>query len=172
MTMYKERNDIPFWTWLNGQFLFQFQEQLEKTPDKTISQFFSDFCAEPYPESKPCSFYQTKNQSTIILLLYGLMVIPKEIWEKSQTNFPFNSRQKFVFTSPTDPDIDTLNFLRLLRNSLSHANFSLDINKETWTFWNLKTDNLKNFEVSIKHVDLGHFTAEVGKYYLNDVWNK
>jgi hypothetical protein len=170
--MNKERNNIPLWTWLNGQFLFQFQEQLEINPNKTISNFFNDFCAEPFQGSKKCDFYQTKNQGTIVILLYGLMVIPKEIWEKNQTNFPFNTRQKFVFNRPTDLNIGTLNFLRLLRNSIAHANFSLDIAKELWTFWNIKNDNVKNFEVSIKHIDLGHFTAEVGKYYLNDVWKK
>lgn len=166
--MNKESNDIPLWTWLNGQFLFQFQEQLEKNPNKTISAFFKDFCAEPFPGSKKCNFYQTKNQGTIIILLYGLMVIPKEIWEKGETNFPFTTRQKFTFNLPTDKNIDTLNFLRLLRNSLSHANFSVDVANELWTFWNIK-DNKINFEVNIKHIDLGIFTAEVGKYYLNDV---
>ena len=77
-----------------------------------------------------------------------------------------------MINTPTDINIDTLNFLRLIRNSIAHANFSLDITKELWTFWNIKNDNVKNFEVSIKHIDLGHFTAEVGKYYLNDVWKK
>ncbi len=170
--MNKEKNDIPLWTWLNGQFLFQFQEQLETNPNKTISNFFNDFCAKPFPGSKKYDFYQTKNQGTIIILLYGLMVIPKEIWEKNQTNFPFNTRRKFVFNPPTDMNTDTLNFLRLLQNSIAHANFSLDITKELWTFWNIKNDNVKNFEVSIKHIDLGHFTTEVGKYYLNDVRGK
>ena len=85
--MNKERNDIPLWTWLNGQFLFQFQEQLETNPNKTISNFFNDFCAEPFPGSKKCDFYQTKNQGTIIILLYGLMVIPKEFGRKIRQTF-------------------------------------------------------------------------------------
>ena len=168
--MDKERNDIPLWTWFNGQFLFQFEEQLEKNPNKTIAEFFKDFLANQKLNNS--NFYHTKNQGTLIVLMYGLMVIPKEIWEKSQTNFPFSTRQNFKFNPPTDPSIDTLNFLRLLRNSLAHAHFSLDIDKELWTFWNLKADNTKNFEVTIKHIDLGHFTAEIGKYYLNDVRKK
>jgi hypothetical protein len=167
--MNKERDDIPLWTWLNGQFLFQFQEQLEKNPNKTILEFYKDFCTEPFPESNNCNFYQTKNQGTIIILLYGLMVIPKEIWEKTNTNFPFETREKFTFNPPTDTNISTLEFLRLFRNSIAHANFSLDTNNETWTFWNINRSNIKNFEVSLKHFDLGLFTAEIGKYYLNDV---
>jgi hypothetical protein len=170
--MNKERDDIPLWTWLNGQFLFQFQEELGKNPNKTISEFFNDFCNEPFPGSNKCNFYQTKNQGTIIILLYGLMVIPKEIWEKNNTNFTFNTREKFTLNPPTDTNISTLDFLRLFRNSIAHANFSLDTNNEMWTFWNINRSNVKNFEVSLKHFDLGLFTAEIGKYYLNDVRNK
>lgn len=170
--MNKERNDIPLWTWLNGQFLFQFQDQLEITPEKTISSFFKEFCIQQFPESNKCDFYQTKNQGTIIILLYGLMVIPKEIWEKNQTNFPFATKQKFIFNSQTDKNIETLDFLRMFRNSIAHANFSLDISKELWTFWNTRKDSVKNFEVKIKHIDLGLFTEEIGKYYLNEVRNR
>lgn len=168
--MDKERNDISLWTWFNGQFLFQFEEQLEKNPNKTISEFFKDFLADQKLDN--FNFYHTKNQGTIIVLIYGLMVIPKEIWEKNKTNFPFTTRQKFTYNPPTKSNIDTLNFLRLLRNSLAHANFSLDINKELWTFWNIKDNDTKNFEVSIKHIDLGYFTAEIGQYYINDVRKK
>jgi len=41
--MNDSRNKIPQWTWYNGQFLFQFDEQLKKYPDKSISEFFDDF---------------------------------------------------------------------------------------------------------------------------------
>jgi hypothetical protein len=170
--MNKERDDIPLWTWLNGQFLFQFQEELEKNPYKTISEFFNDFCSEPFSGSGKCNFYNTKNQGTIIILLYGLMVIPKEIWEREKTNFVFDTRQKFTFNPPTDKDITTLDFLRLFRNSIAHANFSLDTTTVMWTFWNIHRSNTKSFEVSIKHIDLGLFTEEIGKYYLNDIRKK
>ena len=73
--MNKERNDIPYWTWLNGQFLFLFEEQLELYPNKTISEFFKDFRINQKLEHS--NFYHTKNQGAIIILMYGLlMVIP------------------------------------------------------------------------------------------------
>ncbi|WP_395078080.1 HEPN family nuclease [Flavobacterium sp.] len=170
--MNKERDSIPLWTWLNGQFLFQFQEELESNPKKTISEFFNNFCTQPFPGSNICNFYQTKNQGTIIILLYGLMVIPKEIWEKDKTSFLFDTRQKFTFNPPTRNNISTLDFLRLFRNSIAHANFSLETTNGMWTFWNIDRSNIKNFEVSLKHFDLGLFAAEIGKYYLNDVIKK
>ena len=101
--------------------------------------------------------------------MYGLMVVPKEAWEKGSTNFPFITKQNFIFNPPTDENINTLNFLRLLRNSLAHANFSLDKSTGLWTFWNITTNNIKNFEVSIEHTKLGIFTTEIATYYINVV---
>jgi hypothetical protein len=164
--MSESRKEIPLWTWYNGQFLFQFDEQLQKNPNKTIAEFFNDFRADQ--GLLDVNFYHTKNQATVILLMYGLMVIPREIWEKDNTNFPFTTREKFKINLPTDSDkLDTLKFLRNLRNSLAHANFAIDINTAKLTFWNNNDNGNKNFEVEISYRDLGEFTAEVGKYYAN-----
>jgi hypothetical protein len=166
--MSKSREEIPLWTWYNGQFMFQFEEQLQTNPSKTISEFFKDFRINQGLQG--VNFYHTKNQGTVILLMYGLMVIPREIWEKDKTNFLFTTREKFTVKLPTDPArIDTLKFLRLLRNSLAHANFSIDVGTARLTFWNYNDNGNKNFEVEISYTDIGEFTAEVGKYYINEV---
>lgn len=167
--MSKSREEIPQWTWYNGQFLFQFDEELKTNPNQTISEFFSNFLTSQGMQNQ--NFYHTKNQGTVILLMYGLLVIPKEIWEKSTTNFQFMTRNKFEVKTPTiDGNLDTLNFLRLLRNSLSHANFSIDVLNGRLTFWN-NNNGTKNFEAVISYGDLGEFLAEVGKYYVNEVKN-
>jgi len=166
--MSDSRQEIPQWTWYNGQFLFQFDEQLKQNPNKSIQDFFNDFLKSQGLEN--LSIYNTKNQGTVILLGYGLLVIPKEIWEKSTTNFQFNTRTKFKVTMSTDTNIDTLKFLRLLRNSLSHANFSIETTTAMLTFWNMYNET-KNFEVQISYGDWGMFLSEVGKYYINEVKN-
>lgn len=169
--MNDSRQEIPQWTWYNGQFLFQFDEQLNQNPEMSISDFFQNFRTDQGIQNH--NFYNTKNQGTIILLMYGLMVVPREIWEKENTRFPFTTREKFIISSPTDKDnLDTLNFLRLLRNSLAHANFSIDANTNRLRFWNNDNNGNKNFEVEISFGDLGEFTAEVGKYYINEVKNE
>jgi len=166
--MSDSREEIPLWTWYNGQFLFQFDEHLSNNPNKTISEFFNDF--RNNQGLQDWNFYRTKNQGTVILLMYGLMVIPREIWEKTNTNFPFTTREKFTIKLPVDNQkIDTLKFLRLLRNSLAHANFAIDAFTNRLTFWNNNDNGNKNFEVEISYGDLGEFTAEVGKYYINEV---
>lgn len=149
--------------------MFQFEEQLQKNPNQSISDFFNAFLKDQNIERT--RFYHTKNQGTVVLLLYGLLVVPREIWEKSETNFKFESRKYFNKILPSSSDIDTLDFLRLLRNSIAHANFSLDTNTATWCFWNLNKKG-KKFEVSIATGHLGEFLAEVGKYYVNEVRNK
>ena len=164
--MDKSRQDIPLWTWYNGQFLFQFDEQLKVNPDKTISEFYSDFLQDQ--KLQDYNFYHTKNPGTVLLLMYGLIVIPREIWEKSNTNFEFNTRNRFLFKAPTEENLDTFNFIRLLRNSLSHANFSVDMKTNSLTFWNNR-QGVKDFEVEINYGDLGDFLAEIGKYYINEV---
>ena len=168
--MSDSRQEIPQWTWYNGQFLFQFDEQLKKNPDKTISQFFSDFLTSQGLQN--LNIYHTKNQGTVILLMYGLLVIPREIWERTNTNFSFTTRTKFSIKQPTDNNLDTLNFLRLLRNSLSHAIFLIDTETAKLTFWNNQNNGTRNFEVEISYGDLGDFLSEVGKYYINEVKNE
>lgn len=167
--MNKSREEIPVWTWFNGQFLFQFDEQLRQNPTQSISQFFSDFLTSQ--GIAEYSFYHTKNQGTVVLLMYGLLVVPREIWEKNETNFPFLTRGKFSIKMPTDGNLNTFDFLRLLRNSLSHANFSIDVDDERVTFWNKRANGSRNFEADIAWNDLGEFLAEVGKYYVNEVKN-
>ena len=168
--MSNSRQEIPQWSWYNGQFLFQFDEQLKKNPNQTISDFFSNFLTNQGLQD--LNVYHTINQGTVILLMYGLLVIPREIWEKNNTNFLFTTRNNFSLKQPTNKNLDTLNFLRLLRNSLSHANFSIDTTNAILTFWNIQNNGKINFKVEITYGDLGEFLSEVGKYYVNEVKNK
>lgn len=166
MKIRDSRQDIPQWTWYNGQFLFQFYDQLKDNPQKSISDFFSEFLISQSLQN--LDVYHTKNPGTVILLMYGLLVIPKEIWEKENTDFSFNTRSKFKFIIPKYNNINTLDFLRFLRNSLAHANFSIDATSSKLTFWNCFKEE-RNFEVEISYANLGQFISEIGKYYINEV---
>ena len=180
----KSREEIPKWTWYNGQFLFQFDEKLRNNPCMTISEFFKSFSKT---QGLQKNLYHTKNQGTMILLLYGLLVVPKEIWEKKKTRFEFTTKKYFkCYDGKECKEMTTIDFLRLLRNSLAHANFSIDTTEETFYFWNIKPDRgkknekknkgekkekekIKNFEVKISYKNLGDFITEIGKYYINEV---
>jgi hypothetical protein len=166
--MSDSRQEIPQWTWYNGQFLFQFDEQLKQNPNKTISQFFQEYLEDQ--SLNDANIYHTKNQGTVIVLMYGLLVIPKEIWEKNNTRFPFTTRNKFITELPTDDNMDNAEFLRHLRNALSHANFTIDVENARLTFWDERSGKT-NFKVEVGYGDLGDFLSEVGKYYINEVKN-
>ncbi len=66
-------------------------------------------------------------------------------------------------------DVKTEEFLRLLRNSIAHANFEIVPETNLYKFWNIGPKGVKNFEVEIAHGDLGMFISEVGKYFINEV---
>src|SRR5690606_17161127 len=105
-----------------------------------------------------------KNQGTLLLLLYGLLVIPYELWRDKSDNFPFYTRKYFL---GLDEKVNTREFLNYFRNSLAHANFSLDLERSEFRFWNRNFSNLLNFDVKINYCNLGDFVTEIGLYYIN-----
>lgn len=70
-----------------------FDEVLKINPEMSIRTFMNNFQSQHNKLEE--GFYHTKNQGTIMMLLYGLLVLPKEIWEKKETLFSFESRSKF-----------------------------------------------------------------------------
>jgi len=167
--MDKSREEIPQWTWYNGNFMFQFDEELKRNPSKSIKDFFLDF--KKNQGIAIYDFYHTKNQGIVILLMYGLLIIPKEIWEREKTNFPFESKKYFKIITGNN-ELSTLDFLRLLRNALAHANFSINAKNSIVTFWNINSANQINFEVQVQYDKITIFMSEIGKYYINEVKNK
>jgi len=103
--------------------------------------------------------------------MYGLLIIPKEIWEREKTNFPFESKKYFKIITGNN-ELSTLDFLRLLRNALAHANFSINAKNSIVTFWNINSANQINFEVQVQYDKITIFMSEIGKYYINEVKNK
>jgi len=167
--MEDSRGDIPLWNWYNGQFLFQFDEYLRTKPETSIGEFFKVFLVNQNIDK--LKFFHTKNQGVVSILLYGLLVVPKELWEKTDTNFKFKTRSHFDIKLIEERHKSTIEFLRLIRNSVAHVNYSVDSKAEKWTFWNNYKSN-KNFEAEISHQHLGRFLEEVGIYYINEVRNK
>jgi len=159
------RKKIPRWNWYNGLFLWAFEDQLRLNPNQQIGDFFDNFKKQ---NGLADVQFSLKNQGTVIALLFALMVVPREIWDRDSktTNFPFATRNEFKLKQGSNKD--TWDFLRLLRNSVSHANFDIDIEKQTYRFWNVSNGQV-SFEVEITHEGIGVFLTEVGKYYINEV---
>lgn len=157
------RNEVPKWCWYNGQFLFALSDRLVSAPNTSISDFMSEFKEAQQLHQVE---FNLKNQGLLISLLYGLLVIPKEMWEPkgTKTKFAFNTRNHFSLS----PNISTDEFLRFLRNAVAHANFEVIIEQSKYRFWNTTPKGDINFDVSIAHGGLGEFVAEIGKYFINE----
>ncbi len=162
--------EIPQWSWYNGRFLFAFQEALETDNSKSLGDFFGEF--KENNELTPPFIFQLKNQGVIISLLYTLLVIPRETWENNLntgTSFSFKTRENFKIEIGQKTSSDNWEFLRLMRNSISHANFSINVEQSEYCFWNENNSNVKNFKATISHEGIGKFITEIGKYYINEV---
>lgn len=161
------RKEIPKWVWYIGQFLFHFQDQLANGGQMTVAHCFSTF--KEAQQLQNCPGVQLKNQGTMLMLLYGLLVIPREMWNyQGLPEFPFHTRQEFQFCI-AEENVAARKFLTHMRNAVAHANFDVNIENGTYTFWNTQNDGMINFKVKVPRVGLCKFVTEVGQYYINSV---
>lgn len=159
------RKQIPFWGWFNGSLQHSLAETLESAPHQSVSEFYSTFKNTQIGGQD----FPLKNQALTLGLLYSVLVVPREIWEQDEnggTDFPFHTEDLFSVTEGSYDD--TWHFLRLIRNSVSHANFEITANGE-YTFWNKQQSGDVNFKVSIMHSDIFNFINELANYYLLNV---
>ena len=176
------REQIPQYGWYNLMFFQLFKEYLADSPNKSLSQFFDDFQTIHGFKSAGQEF-EPMNPGVVLSSFYLLMALPREFWETDKikgTSFNFNSRKNFKFLNTkhlrnSDWDfskfsnLSTWDFIRLMRNSVSHGNLEVNINSQSYVLWNITSKNVKNFEVEFTHQDVGEFLTEIAKYYINDV---
>ena len=169
--MNETREEIPQWVWYSGYFLFKFQEALESNPQKTIGELWSDFKKDQ--NLGGFTDFSLKNQGTVLMLLYGLLVIPKEIWgtEKIDNEFKFETKKYLEIKIP-DRKLPNSEIIRYIRNAVSHANFEVYADLNQYIFWNVNRKNERDFELLVSHESLGRFLTEIGKFYINEVRNK
>ena len=127
--------------------------------------------------------FQVVNPGSIIMMLYGLLVIPHEFWrnllseddpkKKTQADecvyldFKFDSKGTFIFHAPADGKIEKEVFMRRFRNALSHSHVSLDVSKRQFRFKNYDPSTGEiNLDVSNNMEGLGQFADEVSALFL------
>src|SRR3989338_6472158 len=94
--MGNSREEIPQWIWYNGQFLFQFDEQLKKNPKMTISSFFSDFLTNQGLQN--LNIYHTKNQKRMKKLSFWDFSLTVHQTEKETAHYT-KSIEEFLLLS-------------------------------------------------------------------------
>jgi hypothetical protein len=131
------RVDIPVYSFLNAAIV----DHAEKT--NAFAEHITLVLANA--GLPPTTEYQFKNPAFICGLLYGLIVVPKEVWLHSKDD-PIYQRlhesdllELFTVTCcDRCPDAHSMfHLIRHLRNSIAHANFSVD-HTQAFTFWDQK----------------------------------
>ena len=85
-------SQLPQWCWYNSQFLFLFDEYLKINPNISILDFMKIF--EKQHGLEPLHPFVLKNQGAVIMSMYGLLVLPKEIWKDKINDFGFESKKQ------------------------------------------------------------------------------
>ena len=128
------------------------------------------------------------NQGTMIMLLFGLLVVPREFWARFLSDDGNGSQKsladklifdKFVFVPnelfKNEDDCQSVEkskdiFLRKLRNSVSHNRIEiLKGENGVFKFTNKKDAGVLDFSVSIKKNSLAVFLSKIGKFFIEEV---
>lgn len=119
--------------------------------------------------------FKTINQGSVLMILYGLFVLPKEFWENhldksnffSESGFVFNSKGTFTMYRPNN-DIDNVQFLRKLRNSIAHSNVNIDKDTGYIRFKNFNKNRDCDFEVTNNIPGLAKFVEEISGFFIDE----
>jgi len=162
------RTNITKWAWYTGSFLIIANRLNQENPASTTNLF--EAFHQTHPEFPQGYRFNPVNPGMVMMLLYGILVVSKETWD-ARNDFPFLSRQRFTF-KVGNPEISSKDFIRLLRNAVAHAHFTVNVNSQEYTFWNVAKDGQRDFEVTVSQSTLGDFLTELGRFYINYVSNQ
>ena len=121
--------------WQLRSFLWEFVNAVRSSPDKSLKDFYSDWCKHMGMEES----YNVFSQGVYITMLYGMIVYPKEAFFKQiPDNIPFNND---AWGNPTIEEWtdsskrkDVKNLTTRLRNSLNHNKMRIESSKEGYSF--------------------------------------
>lgn len=168
--MQNDQNDLKdlyLWIAYSSKFISYMNEYAINCPE-----IIKQFCEKE--GIRDCKDFEVINQGSIIMMLYGIFVVPKELWENTSKDgnsgiwekFNFDSRNTFIELESTN-SLSKEIFLRRFRNSLAHSNFSVDKERGVIQFWNCNSDNHKNFMVENTPRGLGEFADEVSQHFFH-----
>lgn len=178
-------DQIPAWCFLTGQFLIHFEANKTKDSYKEVHRnFLNSLITEPRLRD-----FDYQNPGFVLMFCYGLLVYPLEFWKKLSkgdgAGFSFQSVENQIISAASDrglptgsvfdlfeiikpsSSLDIADLFRMLRNAVSHANVSVDMIQNRFTFCNVKKNGIKNFEATISTANLGIFLTGVVKFFFN-----
>jgi hypothetical protein len=164
--MIDKRKEIPAWAFINMQIIQDANSSGMLLPSiRRVEEGYQ----------LPPNSLVVINSAYLLSLLYCLIVVPKELWLRDK-HHPFFARINpddllglFVIKQKS-PDFDSepvYNFLRHLRNAISHVRFSIG-EDEVFTFWDQRYESsLRHFEASASRRSMEIFLSTVGSLLAN-----
>jgi len=151
------------------------EEARLSSPNKTISDVFSEFIEENPQLRENRDRFTLVNQGLLIMTAYGICVIPRERFNGfADFHYPLRSKRLFrVIEDKKHVMDDRAKFLRRIRNAIAHVNIKFLPNVsvddpsgvEFWDRVNEKTDI--DFRVTISVRGLLEFLNEIGHQFAD-----
>jgi len=168
--------NLLHWSWYTTRFLGLIEEARQTNRDDSVKDLEKQYLEQLKKEGNVGNQeFPLLNPGYLIMLAYALLVIPKEIMKKNQLSdkdFSFSTKKLFQFEIPKRYNSGSHNFLRKMRNSVSHGHFKLEADQNTksslFTFWD-EYNGKENFRVTTSNEGFWKFLDEVGKYYSEKV---
>ena len=167
-----DAEQIPVSAYANFQVLYDLERLIVESPDSTVRQLL-DLTSSRLGVDPPLStYYRPMNPGALFGFLYATLVVPKELGNTNYfKNFDAATRDFFDLTpeyAADDSAIESFNgidFFRLIRNSISHANFVL-LDDDSIRMWNNNKQGEKTFEVITDVNRLTNFGIAVSNYCI------
>jgi hypothetical protein len=166
------QEQIPIWSYINFQLLYQIELARQKNmlSKMTISDLIEKTSKHIVINKPLLDFYTPINSGSIFAFLYSLLVVPKELFKNDKydffMDFDFNITDYFeiefgqTFLEPKQK------LFRVLRNSISHVNYSIDDNdKYRIVLWNVNRNGITEVKLNSDINKLANFAVELAKYY-------
>ena len=162
---------IPVSAYVNFQVMFDLERLILEKPDSTVRDLLETTSKRIGASPPLWDFYRPMNPGALFSFLYATLVVPKEIvsvdyfaeFATDVSSF-FELSKVFENDQPAKEAFASLDFFRLLRNSVSHANF-LVIDDDRIRMWNSRNGE-KNFEVETDVNRLTNFAIAVSNFCI------
>jgi len=168
--------NLLHWSWYTTRFLRLIEEARKTQKDISVKELEKQYLEQLKKEGNIGNKdFPLFNPGYLMMLAYALLVIPKEIIGRNKllyNDFSFSTKSMFQFIRPKKYNSDPEDFLRKMRNAVSHGNFKLEADNNSgsslFTFWN-ESNRKENFRVTTTNEGFWQFLDEIGKYYSKKV---
>jgi hypothetical protein len=168
--MSKDKYEITIFNHLNFFILYEMYDSFNRKNENINISTLLERVEENTGINKNLNeFFEFVNPGTVFSLLYTSLVIPKELFENEELGEEFfkdyNEDFENYFSIKKGKQFlaSKYSFLRKVRNSISHANFSWADNRSDITLWNNSNGKI-NFEIESDLNKITNFCLSLSRY--------